>query len=151
MQYHCRISIITHAFIVAFNSDVTNIPVNRQNIIQHPYWGKIFPIQDDYALQIYGIVVCIDICTYLLQIPNTKLYFTKVKRNLINQHAAYKLLTQKCIAHKPRFKSISKVRVCHRCTSLVQCVVRKVNWSMTWLVGVTQLDKIRHLINVLGD
>ena len=151
MQYHCRISIITHAFIVAFNSDVTNIPVNQQNVIQHPYWGKIFPIRDDYALQIYGIVVGIDICIFSLKIANTKLYFTKVKRNLINQHTVNKLLTQKCISRKPRFKSISKVRVCHCCTSLVQCVVRKVNQSMTWLVGVNQLDKIRHLINILGD
>ena len=82
------------------------------------------------------IVVCIDICIYSLQIASTKLYFTKVKRNLINQHTVNKLFTQKCISCKPRFKSISKVQVCHCCTSIVQCVVRKVNQSMTWSVGV---------------
>ena len=38
------------ASAVAFSSAVTNIVVNWQkNIIQHPYWGKIFPFQDDYA------------------------------------------------------------------------------------------------------
>ena len=38
------------ASAVAFSSAVTNIAVNQQkNIIQHPYWGKIFPFQDAYA------------------------------------------------------------------------------------------------------
>ena len=35
---------------MAFSSAVTNIVVNQQkNIIQHSYWGKIFPFQDDSA------------------------------------------------------------------------------------------------------
>ena len=59
-----------------------------------PIGCNIFPIQDDYALQIYVIVVCIDICIYSLQIANTKLYFTKVKRNLVNKYTVNKLLTQ---------------------------------------------------------
>ena len=32
---------------MAFSSAVTDI--QQMNIIQHPYWGKIFPFQDDYA------------------------------------------------------------------------------------------------------
>ena len=35
---------------MAYSSAITYVVVNQQkNIIQHPYWGKIFPIQDDYA------------------------------------------------------------------------------------------------------
>ena len=35
---------------MAYSSAITYIVVNRQNnIIQHPYWGKIFPFQDDYV------------------------------------------------------------------------------------------------------
>ena len=50
MKYPCKVPIIAHTFIVAFSSDVTGIIVNWQkNIIQHPYWGKIFPFQYDYA------------------------------------------------------------------------------------------------------
>ena len=47
------------------------------------------------------IVVYVDICIYLLQNANTKLYFTKVKRNSINQYTVNKLLTQNvyCISH----------------------------------------------------
>ena len=42
------ISLIVSA--IAFSSVITDIVVNWQkNVIQHPYWGKIFPFQDDYA------------------------------------------------------------------------------------------------------
>ena len=35
---------------VVFSSAVTDIVVNQQkNIIQYPYWGKIFPFWDDYT------------------------------------------------------------------------------------------------------
>ena len=34
---------------IAFSSANTDIAINWQkNIVQHPYWGKIFPFQDDY-------------------------------------------------------------------------------------------------------
>ena len=50
MKYPCKVSIITHTLVVAFSSDVTSVTVNWQkNIIQHPYWGEIFPFRYDYA------------------------------------------------------------------------------------------------------
>ena len=52
MKYPCKISIITHTSAMAFSSVITYISVNRQkNVVQHLYWGKIFPFLDDYALQ----------------------------------------------------------------------------------------------------
>ena len=67
MKCPCKVSIITHTFTVAFSSDVTSMMVNRcKNIIQHPYWGKIFPFQYDYAYR-----------NLLLMITNmTSLYLT---------------------------------------------------------------------------
>ena len=66
--------------------------------------AKIFPIQDDYALNIYRIVVHIDICIYSLQVANTKLYITNVKRNSINQHTVNNLssLNVYCVIHDSR-------------------------------------------------
>ena len=50
MKYPCKISIITHTSTKVFSRVVTCIAVNQQkNIIQHPYWGEIFPFQYDYA------------------------------------------------------------------------------------------------------
>ena len=50
MKCLCKISIIAHASAMAFSSAITYIAVNQyKKIIQHPYWGKIFPFQDDYA------------------------------------------------------------------------------------------------------
>ena len=50
MKCLCKFSIITHASAMTYSSAITYIAVNWQkNIIQHPYWGKIYPIQDDYA------------------------------------------------------------------------------------------------------
>ena len=41
---------IVYGFIHSTYSDATTISVNWQkNIIQHPYWGKIFLFQNDYA------------------------------------------------------------------------------------------------------
>ena len=38
------------AFAMAFTSATTDIAVNqKKNIIQHPYWDKIYPFWDDYA------------------------------------------------------------------------------------------------------
>ena len=38
------------ASAIASSSVITDIAVNQQkNVIQHSYWGKIFPFQDDYA------------------------------------------------------------------------------------------------------
>ena len=32
------------ASAIAFSSDISDIAINWQkNVIQHPYWGKIFP------------------------------------------------------------------------------------------------------------
>ena len=41
---------IVHGFSHSAYSDATAILVNWQkNIIQHPYWGKIFLFQNDYV------------------------------------------------------------------------------------------------------
>ena len=41
---------IVHGFSHSAYSNATSISVNLQkNIIQHPYWGKIFLAQNDYA------------------------------------------------------------------------------------------------------
>ena len=38
------------ASATAFISPITAISINQQmNIIQHPFWGKIFLFQDDYV------------------------------------------------------------------------------------------------------
>ena len=35
---------------IAFSSAITDIAVYWQkNVIQHPYWGKVFLFQDEYA------------------------------------------------------------------------------------------------------
>ena len=58
MKCPCKVSIITHTFIVALSSDVTSIAVNWQkNIIQHPYWGEIFPFRYDYAYRNLSLII----------------------------------------------------------------------------------------------
>ena len=59
-----------------------------------PIGAKYFQSRDDYALQIYGIVVCIGMYIYSLQVANMNLHFTNVKRNLINHYTVNKLSTQ---------------------------------------------------------
>ena len=68
MKCLCKFSIITHASAMAYSSAITYIAVNQQmNIIEHPYWGKIFPIQDDYA---YNLICYL----YINNLPFKKKY-----------------------------------------------------------------------------
>ena len=80
----------------------------------------MFPIQDDYASQIYGIVVCVDMYMYSLQVANMYLHFTNVKRNVINHYNVNKLSTQNVYHVNQDSRIFSKVHVCQCCTSLVQ-------------------------------
>ena len=60
MKCLCKISIIAHASALAFSSTITYIAVNqKKNIIQHHYWSKIFPFQDDYAYNLTSSILAI--------------------------------------------------------------------------------------------
>ena len=61
MKCLCKISIIAHASAMAFSSAITYIAVNqkKKNIIQHPYWGKIFPFQNGYTYSLTSSILTI--------------------------------------------------------------------------------------------
>ena len=53
MKYPTGVCIITHTSAMGLVVLVLVWQLISKNIIQHPYWGKIFPFQYDYAYKFY--------------------------------------------------------------------------------------------------
>ena len=95
----------------------------------------MFPIQDDYASQVYGIIVCIGMYVYSLQVANMNLHFTNVKRNFINHYNVNKLSTQN-VYHVGQDSRIFKSLCMPLLYFYSSTVFRKVSQSMTWLIDI---------------
>ena len=95
----------------------------------------MFPIQDDCASQIYGIVVHIDMYIFLFQVANMNLHFTNVKRNLINHYNVNKLSTQN-VYHGNQDSRIFKSLCMPLLYFFSSTVFRKVSQSTTRLIDI---------------